>query len=586
MSTNPIKYTSRTFQTILADINADPDLADKPEWFKRLVAGVGDVVSMINNAAANNAYLRTAFTRQAVLDLCAQIGYEVPPAVTSSGTILFYLSPTVTFPVTLAPADLAAATRGTVAVASRRFESRSSAVFDAESSVVNLTTDPISSSTIKVARDFLTGEKVRASCSGTMPTGITALTDYYAIRVDATHIKLASTAANAYAGISLTISGGTGNLTLALYSGRVSCHQQESKGQQTIGQSDGLTGWQEFGLPDADVIRDTLSVTVNGVPYTRVDTLALSKPYDTHYQQIYKSDGTSVVRFGDGEYGIIPPNFDIIAEYATGGGSAANVTTLNAVSVYAGASSDVTGCSNATSMTGGADAQSSEIAKRVAPGTLKSRDRFITAEDGESLAVQYGGLSQAKVIANAYGVLSTKVVGVAVGGGNPSPSLKIALQAYLVSKTIMESIDVRVMDATITARAVTCSAKVLPGYTWAGVQPLLRLAWKLFFAETGQEVIDEYLSNGIASATAKVNSLYSEAFTSSDYAKVQKLIVALDSYGARTFGEAVYDSDAIAFVQGNVDGIDYLTLSAPTFPLIHALDEISTYGAITLTEAT
>ena len=43
---NPIQYTSRTFQTILADINSDKELADKPEWFKRMIAGVGDVMSM------------------------------------------------------------------------------------------------------------------------------------------------------------------------------------------------------------------------------------------------------------------------------------------------------------------------------------------------------------------------------------------------------------------------------------------------------------------------------------------------------------------------------------------------------------
>ena len=51
---NPISYTSRTFESILQDINDDDELIDKPNWFKRLIAGVGDVVSMWNNAAANN----------------------------------------------------------------------------------------------------------------------------------------------------------------------------------------------------------------------------------------------------------------------------------------------------------------------------------------------------------------------------------------------------------------------------------------------------------------------------------------------------------------------------------------------------
>ena len=87
---SPIKYSSRTYQTILNDINNVDNLADKPDWFKRMIAGVGDICSMINNAQANNSYLSTAFTRQAVKDMCRLIGYEMPEQTTSEGTQLFY----------------------------------------------------------------------------------------------------------------------------------------------------------------------------------------------------------------------------------------------------------------------------------------------------------------------------------------------------------------------------------------------------------------------------------------------------------------------------------------------------------------
>ncbi len=102
MAANPIQYTSRTFLTILADINSDPELADKPEWFKRIIAGVGDMLSMINNGAANNCFLRTAFTRQAVEELCYLIDYAIPDAATASGEVVFNLDPYKTlFPITL-----------------------------------------------------------------------------------------------------------------------------------------------------------------------------------------------------------------------------------------------------------------------------------------------------------------------------------------------------------------------------------------------------------------------------------------------------------------------------------------------------
>jgi len=581
---NPIKYTSRTFQTIMADINSDPELVDKPEWFKRLVAGVGDMVSMINNAAANNAFLGTAFTRKAVVELCAMIGYEIPAAKASSGIVLFYFGHDAPFPISIARQDLVATTRGTVAVSARRFEARDGLTFGTEASVTNLSTDPISSDTIYAPRSFLTGEKVRLSSSGAMPTGTSTVSDYYVIRVDASHIKLAATVAGAYSGTAIPVSGGSGNLTITLLSGRATVYQQESRPASTIGQSDGSSPWQEFDLPDGEVLRDTLSVTINGTPYLRVDTFALSRPNDEHYQHIYRSDGTSYIRFGSGEYGKVPPNFSVMASYAFGGGSASNVSVLNSVSLYAGTSEHVVGCSNATAMEGGADPQSSETARRIAPGTLRSRDRFITASDGEFLSVSYGGVSQTKVIPNAYGVLSCRVVCVADGGGNPAAGYRAELQQYLIDRTIMESIDVRVTEATFTPRSVNSSAKVKAGYVWADVLPYFRIAWKLFLSECGREIVNDYYSNGIQSAVLLCNEIFSEAFDGADYVQVERLIVALEEYEPRTFGDTIQESDALSYVQGGVLGIDYMTVSAPAFPIVHAEDEISSVGALTLSE--
>ena len=104
--TNPIQYTSRTFQTILADINSDKELADKPEWFKRLIAGVGDVMSMCLDAQANNNYLETAFTRDAVKKLCQLIGYRLGVHTTSAGKLKFYLADTTVFPITVTKKDI------------------------------------------------------------------------------------------------------------------------------------------------------------------------------------------------------------------------------------------------------------------------------------------------------------------------------------------------------------------------------------------------------------------------------------------------------------------------------------------------
>ena len=81
---NPIKYTSRTFASILADINSDEELIDKPSWYKRLIAGLGDVFSLLIDAEHNNAYLGTTFTRRATTEAARMIDYEASPRTTAT----------------------------------------------------------------------------------------------------------------------------------------------------------------------------------------------------------------------------------------------------------------------------------------------------------------------------------------------------------------------------------------------------------------------------------------------------------------------------------------------------------------------
>lgn len=61
---------------------------------------------------------------------------------------------------------------------------------------------------------FLTGLKVQLTNSGgALPTGLSAATDYYVIRVDANNIKLASSRANAVAGTAVDITAAAGGGT-------------------------------------------------------------------------------------------------------------------------------------------------------------------------------------------------------------------------------------------------------------------------------------------------------------------------------------------------------------------------------------
>lgn len=62
---------------------------------------------------------------------------------------------------------------------------------------------------------WITGMKVRASSTTTLPTGLVAATDYFVIRISATTVKLATTLANALAGTAIDITAqGSGTHTL------------------------------------------------------------------------------------------------------------------------------------------------------------------------------------------------------------------------------------------------------------------------------------------------------------------------------------------------------------------------------------
>ena len=114
---NPLSVSDITFNTILTAINTDPDLIDKPNWWKRFWAGVGDVLIINLNARSNNALLRTGFTRRAVQDLLKLIDFDLGAHTTSSGSTLFFVKTSVgiaVFPFTVNVEDLVSNSEGSL----------------------------------------------------------------------------------------------------------------------------------------------------------------------------------------------------------------------------------------------------------------------------------------------------------------------------------------------------------------------------------------------------------------------------------------------------------------------------------------
>jgi predicted phage baseplate assembly protein len=123
------------------------------------------------------------------------------------------------------------------------------------------------------------------------------------------------------------------------------------------------------------------------VRWKRVDSFFASGPRSRHYTLDYV---TGTVQFGDGRRGMVPPEGKqgIVARtYRIGGGALGNVNP-NTLTSLGRALAYIETVTNPVPANGGADRETIDEAKARAPYTIKSRDRAVTAEDYEMLALR------------------------------------------------------------------------------------------------------------------------------------------------------------------------------------------------------
>lgn len=172
----------------------------------------------------------------------------------------------------------------------------------------------------------------------------------------------------------------------------VAAVQAQTSQDEVLGGSDGTPNQGPFRMANRPVLELRLEVDEGGgfQPWQQVGDLLASGPDDPHY---VLDPTTGEIRFGDGRTGRIPtanplnPTGNLVARtYRYGGGRAGNVGigTVTALQTFAEGVRSVT---NLRPAYGGADEETVDEAKRRAPAMLKARDRAVTAEDFETLAL-------------------------------------------------------------------------------------------------------------------------------------------------------------------------------------------------------
>jgi hypothetical protein len=109
----------------------------------------------------------------------------------------------------------------------------------------------------------------------------------------------------------------------------------------------------------------------------------------------------SGIELGDGLDGLIPPRGanNLRITYRSGGGKAGNVAAGQIA--LAVSKPDITGVRQIEAATGGRDEEAVQDAIKMAPRRVRAIERAVTAEDFETLAVQFAGVARATAL-NRY----------------------------------------------------------------------------------------------------------------------------------------------------------------------------------------
>ena len=185
-------------------------------------------------------------------------------------------------------------------------------------------------------------------------------------------------------------------------------------GTATVGATQGFTVYEEvlgvsngspnqsFKLVESPVIKDSVSVYVNGIEYTASSGLINNTIYDAAFSTTIDAEGNAYVTFGDGVGGRIPVTAGTItATYRVGVGAAGNVPANKLTFFLTNAVAGVT-VTNQEAAVGGEDDESTDSIRTTAPLALRALNRAVSLRDYAYIALQVPGVAKAIADAEVY----------------------------------------------------------------------------------------------------------------------------------------------------------------------------------------
>jgi uncharacterized phage protein gp47/JayE len=297
---------------------------------------------------------------------------------------------------------------------------------------------------------------------------------------------------------------------------------------------------ETMSLTFPNVLEEGLTVTTgeNGVtyPWTLVDSFIDSSAIDRHYITEVLDSGFMKITFGNGISGMkLPFGATVSARYRYGGGIAGNVGTNKLkffLDTNVSANATVT---NAAAATGGAEAESLERIKLMAPRAQRTRDRAVTPTDFEDLASKIVGVQSAKCIETFNANSDVNLYISTPDGTAASTALKNQIIEYIEPRMVMNN-TLNILDAAYKEFEIEAEILVKPNFSNDETQAL-------------------------------IETMLDAQFVAKNF----------------QYGETVFGSQIIAKIFAIHDGILNVTLIEPETDTIPAANEIPTMIARTIT---
>jgi hypothetical protein len=140
----------------------------------------------------------------------------------------------------------------------------------------------------------------------------------------------------------------------------------------------------------------SLEVRIGGVRWREVAGLFGQPPDAAVYEVRTAEDGTSVIQFGDGVAGAVPPTgrANVTATYRVGAGLQGRIVA-NALTTLLAKPTGLAAATNPTAAEGGADPETLAMARESAPRTVRTFGRAVSLRDFEDLVTASGEIAKA-----------------------------------------------------------------------------------------------------------------------------------------------------------------------------------------------